>query len=67
MAFKKPIKPVERWVIWNKRFGFYVDQQLTKREAIAEHVATIGDPWEVCQARGDEAIKVILTPATREA
>lgn len=68
----------ERWVIIYKNDGFigqglYIDQQITRVEAIAKHVACYEDvssftrdggltdaqraAWKRCRARGDRAVK----------
>lgn len=57
------IKPETMWAIYNPSIGFYVGAQFTKSEAINAHTRDKGETWEECRAKGDRAVKVILTPA----
>jgi len=55
----------KRWAIVGK-YGLYVGQYLSRRDAIEGHTKMIGQSWRKCHKRGDRFVKVIITWEAKE-
>jgi hypothetical protein len=60
------IKAVKGWAIVGG-YGFYSGFWFTRKDAIYSHCRDKGNPWGLCQAMGDQVIKVLITPLSKKA
>ena len=49
------------WAITGK-YGLYCGTSFTRKAAIDAHCEAVGKLWKECRAKGDEAIRVTVTP-----
>jgi hypothetical protein len=54
------------WAVVGRQ-GLYIGTWQRRRDAIAEHCAALGKPWNYCAGKGDRVVKVRVTWRDEEA
>ena len=56
------MKKAEKFWAIHGEFGFYCGTFIMRKEAIEAHTAALGKDWAYCYAKGDRAVKVLISP-----